>query len=107
MQIVIERAAQQDLREIGFYLETHGSFALADRFILQAELAFTQIAASPLLGIPWHPITERLQKLRIWPVPGFRKYFVFYVPADDRVAVLRVLHSARNISTILEDDSEE
>jgi toxin ParE1/3/4 len=102
MQVVIERAAKLDLQAIISYLENQASIDVAERFTLQAELALTQLASAPLMGSPWRTSNPRLQELRIWPVPGFRRYFVFYTSSDDRVEVLRVIHGARDISGFLE-----
>ncbi|MBM3994705.1 MAG: type II toxin-antitoxin system RelE/ParE family toxin [Planctomycetes bacterium] len=38
-------------------------------------------------------------------VPRFRKYLVFYRVDDDVIDIIRVLHSARDLPTILESES--
>jgi len=43
--------------------------------------------------------------LRILPVAGFKKYWIFYRPAKNRIEVLRVLHGARDIDAALEEET--
>lgn len=39
-------------------------------------------------------------------MPGFRKYLMFYCATDDALEVVRVLHGARDIAALLEEDVE-
>jgi toxin ParE1/3/4 len=48
-----------------------------------------------------------LADLRQWPVPGFEKYLIFYRPAEDGIDVVRVLHGARDLDAILDEEEQE
>lgn len=41
-------------------------------------------------------------ELRMWGVGGFDKYEIFYLVDDKSVDIVRVLHSARDIRSILD-----
>lgn len=45
--------------------------------------------------------SRRLHAVRVWPVPGFRRFPIFYRVGSATVEVIRVLHSARDISRVL------
>ncbi len=42
----------------------------------------------------------RLNGLRRFPVRGFEKYLVFYLPREAGIDVIRVLHGARDIDNV-------
>ncbi len=48
-----------------------------------------------------------LSGLRSLPVHGFEKHLVFYRPTKEGIEVVRVLHGARDLGTILDDSAEE
>ena len=43
----------------------------------------------------------RGKDLRVWPIPGFRRYLVFYRPIDDGVEIIRVLVGSRDLDNAL------
>ncbi len=43
-----------------------------------------------------------LSGLRMWPVPHFEHWLIFYIPTDTAVQIVRVLHGARDLPTILD-----
>lgn len=49
----------------------------------------------------------RLAGLRVWRVEGFEKHLIFYRPAGDGIEIVRVLHGARDIDSILADESAD
>jgi len=46
----------------------------------------------------------RLRDLRIWPIRGFEKIVIFYRPIEGGIEVVRVLHGARDVKGILEEE---
>jgi toxin ParE1/3/4 len=38
-----------------------------------------------------------LRRVRRWPVSGFERWLIFYLPRRDGVDIVRVLHGARDI----------
>ena len=45
--------------------------------------------------------------MRVWPVKGFDKYRIYYRPLGDRIEILRILHAARDIDAIFEDEGNQ
>ena len=73
----------------------------AEQFLEAAQRAFETLAAMPRMGQAWPTTDERLAGVRFWPIAGFERHLVFYRPTDDGIAVIRVLHSARDIPSLL------
>ena len=42
------------------------------------------------------------ENIRVFPVPRYTKYLMFYRVHDDEIEIVRVLHSAMDIAPILE-----
>ena len=106
MPLVLEEAAKLDLRQIAFYLESETSLATALRFRHQAEHSFSQLLVTPFLGSWWPFDDVRLHDVRCWPISGFKKHLMFYRINDDRIQVLRILHAARDIARLLENEGQ-
>jgi toxin ParE1/3/4 len=49
----------------------------------------------------------RLEGLRKWSVKGFEKHLIFYLSFDDYIEIVRILHAARDIEVILEQQEGE
>jgi len=47
---------------------------------------------------------HELSQLRTFVVRGFESYMVFYLPSDQAITVLRVLHGARELARLLSPD---
>lgn len=78
----------------------------SDRFLSAVEAAIRRLAEMPGLGAARPFSNPLLGEMRMWPVPGFRKYLVFYRATAEVLEVVRVLHGARDIAAILEEDTE-
>ena len=72
--------------------------------MVAAEEAFVRLAGMPSMGPRWNASAANLEGIRFWPVPGFQKYLVFYLPIDGGIRVLRVVHGSRNLARILAPD---
>ena len=64
--------------------------------------AFARLAEFPEIGSPRVASDPSLAGLRLWPVPGFEKFRICYVPRADHIDVLRVLHGARDSERFFE-----
>lgn len=82
--------AQDDIVEIWDYI-ADDSEAQADAFVDRLDAKFQLLAQQPELG----RVREELAPgLRSFPVG---RYVIFYMPVSDGIAVVRVLHSARDL----------
>ncbi len=93
--------AKIDLYEAALYLASEADLEIAVRFLKAAENAFTNLSLLPGLGAIRHYPAPELRDLRIWPIPAFPKYLIFYVVRDEEIEILRVLHGAQNVEEIL------
>jgi toxin ParE1/3/4 len=101
---VLAPAADRDLDEQFLYIAEHNRDA-ALRFFHAAEASFERLAAMPELGQRQTFGRKELADLRVWQVRGFEKYLVFYRPVEGGIEVVRVLHGARDIAAIFEDQA--
>jgi toxin ParE1/3/4 len=59
----------------------------------------------PGIGERRETIQTRLSGLRLWQVEGFEKHLIFYrLVKDEGVEIVRVLHGARDIDNVLDQD---
>lgn len=93
-------AAKTDLIEHYEYIARDNTSA-AERFLLASERTLQTLANLPRLGQVWPSPDPRLTNLRFWPVPHFEKYLIFYRQTNNSILVVRVLHSARDIPSLL------
>ena len=93
-----------DLIEIGDYLAQAASLATSDRFLDAVEATSQQIARMPGVGTRYETADPLLTEIRVCPISGFRNYLLFYRVHPDRIEILRILHGAQDIPSILRDD---
>lgn len=65
------------------------------RFLAAFEQALYRLATSPLVG-SLMPTEEKLAGLRKWPIPEFPNRLLYYIPRDEFVEVLWLLHGAQD-----------
>ena len=97
--ITIRPLAQADLAEQRDYLENTNP-QVAERYLQAVEQTFNQLAQLPGLGAPREYGKPNLSGMRMRPVKGFERYLIFYLPNDNGIDVVRVLHSSRDIARL-------
>jgi toxin ParE1/3/4 len=96
--VILKRPrALLDLAEIWSYI-TEDSARNADAFASRIDKTFKLLAGRPGIG---RVRPELYPDLRSFVVG---KYVVFYLPLTDGIDVVRVLHGARDIETVFEDE---
>jgi toxin ParE1/3/4 len=103
VRLMVRPQAYEDLEEIVGYIGTDNPDA-GYRFLLAAQAAFHTLAAMPLLGTAREVRNARLGGMRTYLVPQFRKYLVIYQATPEGVEILRVVHGARDLDRLLEDE---
>ena len=106
-RIVVERAAEEDMRQAVRYYVRHRSPATAQRFVTAVEDTFTRLADTPDIGRRYQTTDPRLQHLHIWRVRGFERYLIFYSATEETLLVTRVLYGTRDIAQILQEHAGE
>ena len=101
---VIKRPrAKRELAEQASFIAQSNPDA-AFRFLVAAEKTFRQLAEMPGMGRLWESSHRRLEGVRVRRIHGFEKWMVFYRPLERGVEILHVLHDARDIERILEEE---
>ena len=103
-KIVIRPRASKDLDEEFAYIAENNIDA-ALRFFDATRESISQLAKMPGIGSPCEVKNQSLAGLRKWAVKAFNKHLIFYLTQDDCIEVVRILHAARDIPTVL--DGEE
>jgi len=93
--------ADRDTDRAADFLAHEANVDVALRFLAAVEKAYRRLVDHPHIGTPVKSFEPSLAELRFWPVPGFEVYLVFYLPSPDTVEVVRVLHGARDLPSIL------
>lgn len=96
--------ARQDLLDIFRHYARDAGLRVAQRFFAQAEATFTRLAGMPGMGTPYEHDHPALAGLRYFPVSRFGNYIVFYRPVADGIEIVRVLHGARDVASILAEE---
>jgi len=92
-QVTRRPLAETDILEIWDYI-ADDSLAAADRWVDHLDEQFRVLATQPMMG---RARDELALGVRSFP---FGRYVVFYVPLDDGIDVVRVLHGARDIDAV-------
>jgi toxin ParE1/3/4 len=105
--LFIQDAAEADIpRQVERYAE-QGLPHIARRFHAAILAAVDALRAMPEAGQPRPTANPALTGLRAWPVKGFDAFWIYYLAGAERLTVLRVLHTKRDIGSTLEDQELE
>ncbi len=102
-KIIRHDAARQDLLNEAYFI-AEDNLDASDRFLHATEDAFRSLAALPGMGVQRDYKRPALQGMRMWPVPGFEKYLIFYHATEDTLEIIRVLHGSQDIASIFESE---
>ena len=105
-RIFITPRASQDIDNHFAYIAQNNS-DVALRFFDAVRQTLARLAQMSGMGRLYPVANPRLEGLRKWSVKGFEKYWIFYLTFDEDIEIVRILHSARDIETILEQEEGE
>jgi len=104
-RILKRPSVKRDLVDVFVYLEEHAGIRFANRFLSAAGQTMEALARLPFSGCATEDKTERArwdaEKARI---EGFRNHLLFYFPLSDGIDVVRVVHAARDLDRLFEDE---
>ncbi|MCC7142214.1 MAG: type II toxin-antitoxin system RelE/ParE family toxin [Candidatus Eisenbacteria bacterium] len=95
-RLVIRPAADDDHDTQVDYLAER-SLELAVRFQDAVAGAYARLTSMPDLGARRDHLGSRLEGLRVWPVPEFPNYLIYYLLREATLEVVRLLHAARDL----------
>jgi len=101
----IHVAATRDLEECARYIRK-GSRRSATRFLRAAKSTCRTLLRFPMMGGMLDSTRPELEGLRVFPVKGFASYLLFYRLIESGIELVRVLHGARDIPSILEQQTD-
>lgn len=101
--VALSSRAQADIVDRIAYLATF-SAAASDKFAAALKSALHRLESSPRIGFAFPTRRRRLKGIRVMVVPKFRNYCIFYRESNDTIEVMRVLHGARDIAALLEEE---
>jgi len=101
-----DAAALSILEQADFYRQAADS-SLALRWEAAVDDAVQSLLNFPERGAPCRFRSESLAGLRWIPVPAFQKQMVFYRYLEDErtVLILKVVHGARDLETVLQEQA--
>lgn len=102
-RIIRRPAAKQDLIEQADYI-ARNNLQAAYRFLDAVEETLALLSRFPEIGKSRNVHSRVFANVRQFPITGFEKYLVFYRPIKAGIEILRVLHGARDLKRILDDD---
>jgi len=98
MRVILKRPrAADDLIELWDYI-AEDSVTRADAFIDEIDSKFHLLAGQPMLGRSREDLAPGLRSL------PFGRYVIFYEVIPDGIAIVRVLHAARDLGPPFEGE---
>lgn len=100
-QARLSEAASVDIIEQADWYQEKSDSKLAKRWGTAVTSAVLRIMRNPRSGTPCRFGPTELRGIRRMPISGFPKHLVFYSIEDHDVLILRVLHGARDLESLL------
>jgi toxin ParE1/3/4 len=79
-----------------------GPRAIGSPVFVRGEKMARRLVEFPELGARYEIDHPELTDLRVFPIPRFKNYLMFYRIREDEIDVVRIIHGARDIPAILE-----
>jgi len=100
MRIFIRPKASADLESQALFISFDNA-RMAYQLCEACEETFKRLAKMPHLGQIYPTGKKRLLGIRFFPIAGFERHFIFYVPLKDRIDIVRILYSRQDITRII------
>ena len=99
-------AATNDITELYCYFLEQGS-NLAEKFLKCLHETYEMVVRMPELGELYHFRDLAMKGARIRKIKKFSNYLIFYRIEADKIAVLRVLHAARDYMNLFDEENAD
>jgi toxin ParE1/3/4 len=73
---------------------------MALQFFESFESACEQLCEFPELGSVREFSRKELTAVRMWPLPGFERFLLFYRILPESIEIVRVVHGARDLPAL-------
>jgi len=104
--VVRRRKADGDIESTVAYYQTEAGNETATDFLNQLESALQSVAKQPGAGSQRFGHELDIPDLRQWPLERF-PYLIFYVEKTNRIEIVRVLHTSRNVTALITLDDTQ
>ena len=105
MTVSYRQAASDDVvRQFRYYLVNLNLPEVAFRFRVSVQRTVQSLRYHPFVGPRYRSRNPKIQGLRTWPVAGFEVIRIYYIPVENGISVVRVLHGRRDIKRMLEGE---
>jgi plasmid stabilization system protein ParE len=94
-------AAVSDIQEQADWYEQRSGHALAQRWEKKVTAALIRIEKNPRSGAKCGFSAHELQNIRRMPIAGFARHLIFYRAEEVEIRILRVVHGARDLESLL------
>ena len=102
LDVTSRESARRDVIRISQHLAREAGPRTVERFLGALDRVFSRLSSSPLIGAPIESGNPLLSQLRCLSLSArFRNYLVFYTCSANQVDVIRVLHGAQDIDSIM------
>ena len=103
MKLRVDQSVQagRDITQHFVWIGTH-DIDVAERFLHALKNARDTLSRFPEIGAVRRVRSGRIRGIRMWTVPGFENYLIFYRIDDDAIQIVRILHSSQDYTRILE-----
>lgn len=101
LRIRLSDAAISDILEQSDWYERQEDRRLSQRWESAVSSAILRIAKNPRFGAPCEFKAEELHRPRRIPVAGFPKHLIFYQFHADELLILRIIHGAQDLESLL------
>jgi toxin ParE1/3/4 len=99
----LHREAERDLAASAEYIRHHGPQS-ASHFLRAARATLNRLLRMPEMGSLYETDSRDLASLRYFPVSRFKNHLISYRATETSLGVVRILHGARDIESILRSD---
>jgi plasmid stabilization system protein ParE len=108
IQLRVSEAAALAIIEQSDYYQQAADGSLASRRGVAVDEATRALSSWPERGAPCRFRSAALANLRWVSVPGFPRHMIFYryISHEQIILIVHVLHGARNLETLLDQDQE-
>ncbi len=104
--VVRRRKADDDIESTVAYYQAEAGNNTATDLLNQLESALQSVAKQPGAGSQRFGHELDIPDLRQWPLGRF-PYLIFYVEKTNRIEIVRVLHTSRNVTALITLDDTQ
>jgi toxin ParE1/3/4 len=98
-ELILTPRAREDIKQIAAYIEEHNPQA-STAFRQTLQHIYEVLLDLPEMGSVRNFRNPEMKGLRMLTLPKFKNYLLFYRPASERLEIVRVLHGARDVSSL-------